>query len=253
MSLTENLLVTQISQPFTVHSAKGRAFEMENRPDFGLSFCISGQITYTMHGKEFVSCPGYAVILPRGGYYSLRGDKDGLFPLMNFHCVGLPRDTILRLPLKNSQACIRDFETLKHLFLFGENRLRIYSVFYDLLNKVFQEQTPQQSPLAPALRYLEEHLSDPGLSNAVLAAQCRISEVYFRKLFAQHYGQTPRQYILNIRIAKAKQLLTESPYTVTYVAEQCGFASLYHFCRVFRERTGVTPSQYAKENRIFRL
>ncbi len=51
----------------------------------------------------------------------------------------------------------------------------------------------------------------------------------------------------------AKQLLTDAFLTVTAVAEACGFCSVYHFCRVFKERAGMTPTQYARHNKASRI
>jgi len=253
MDAIKNLIITNIDRPFVVKSPKGRRVQMEDRSAYGLSFCSRGQITYTMNGKTFVSDRDHAVFLPKGGCYSLHGDQEGLFPLINFQCRNFGCNEILLLPLQNAGACIREFETLQELFLFPDNRLRIYSLFYALLNMVFQEQLPRQNPLYPAIRYLEENISDPALSNARLAQEASVSEVYFRRLFAAQYNTTPRQYILDVRINRAKQLLSGSPNTVTAIAEQCGFASLYHFCRAFRSRTGMTPTEYAARNRDYRI
>lgn len=249
----ENLLVTDIEKPIMVFSEHGKTAHMTNRRSFGLSFCLSGQITYELDGKRYVSDPKHAVILPKGRSYTLYRDKTGLFPLINFQCSHFPCDTFLLFPLPNPQACIKEYEMLQKLYLFPENRLRIYSIFYGLLHQITKQTSPEQSILAPAADYLRRNLSDPNLSNTILAEQAGISEVYFRKLFAEQYHTTPKQYILDIRIRNAMQLLTDTGSTVTSISERCGFSSVYHFCRVFRQRTGMTPKQYAAKNRIYKL
>ncbi len=253
MNLLNSITVTDIEEPVTVHSEKGRVFEMQGRPAFGLSFCMSGQITYTMNGKTFVSDPGCAVLLPKGGVYSLYGDREGLFPLIDFQGEHLDCEEIQVFPLSDPQECIKDFETLKNLFLFAENRLKIYAAFYDLLSKVALSRSPEHRPLSPVIRYIEEHLSSPELANAALAREMGISEVYLRKLFLTHYRTTPKQYVLDLRIRKAKQRLTDTPFTVTAIAEECGFSSVYHFCRAFKQKTGVTPTEYAATHKIDHL
>ena len=55
------------------------------------------------------------------------------------------------------------------------------------------------------------------------------------------------------QLPQAKQMLVDTPFTVTAIAEECGFSSVYHFCRAFRQRTGKTPTQYAAENRTYQL
>ena len=253
MDRLEGITVTDIEPPVTIFSAHGRTYFMDNRPSWGLSFCSSGQISYVMDGKTYLSDSEHAVLLPKGGSYTLYGDREGLFPLINFQCTGLAMDTIAVFPLKNPRSFLVDYELLKGLFLFPGNKLKIYSSFYALLDRVFQDQQPRRDILYPAMQYIQAHLADPELSVASLAAEASISEVYFRKLFLAQYDITPKQYILNIRIQRAKDLLSGSGESVSAIAEKCGFSSLYHFCRIFKNKTGTTPTQYARENRRYRI
>lgn len=245
-----DIVITDIPEPYTVHSEKGRYFEMHNRSTFGLSFCLQGEIIYNMDGKTYSSHPGNAILLPQGGYYHLFGKKEGYFPLINFRCEHLNCHTITVLPLQNPQSYIKDFETLQNLFLFPQNRLKIFGTFYELLDKLHKEQQPYHALLSPVISYIESHMTEQDLSNTLLAKHIDISEVYLRKLFAAHLNTTPKQYILDIRIRKAKQLLSDPTLSVTAIAEACGFSSLYHFCRSFKEKTGMTPTQYAVQSRV---
>ena len=97
--------------------------------------------------------------------------------------------------------------------------------------------------------YLEQHYMDWDISNEKLAAQAGISEVYMRQLFRQQMGTSPKQYILELRIQRAKMMLWEGGMAVKDVAEACGFVSSNHFCRVFREMTGQTPGEYRRMSR----
>ena len=253
MYIPDKIIVTDIAIPGIVHSEKGRCMEMENRLYYGLSLCLEGQITYTMNGRKYVSNQNNAVILPKGGAYSLYGDKEGLFPVVNFMCENYNSDEIAVFPLENPKACVKDFETIRNLMLNKENRLKVYSVFYELLSKVFSLDASVHTTMRSAILHIEENISDPDLSNEEIAAKMGISEVYLRKLFATHQKTTPKQYILDMRIRKAKQLLVDTPLTITAIAEECGFSSLYHFCRAFKLRTGTTPSEYAAKNRMYKI
>jgi len=253
MTLFDDMIVTDIKPPVTIFSAWGRTFDMNSRPSFGLSFCASGQISYAMNGKKYISDPDHAVLLPKGGIYTLFGDKEGLFPLINFQCDHFCLDSIRVLPISNSQSYLEEYESLKKLFLFSKNRLKIYSAFYALLDRIDLDQRPKHDSLLPAIEYIEDHISDPELTNAALAEQAGISEVYFRKLFQMQYHVSPRQYILSVRLKAAQQMLVGSDASITSIAHRCGFSSPYHFSRIFKEKTGVTPTQYARENRKYRI
>ena len=236
-----------------VHSRKGRFFQMESRPHFGLSFCLSGQITYTMNKKTYISNQNNAILLPQGGSYCLFGDREGQFPVINFLCNGLDCKEIVVLPLDDPQGCIQRFKALQQLFLRDESRLKIYSAFYDLLDHLAISEKQIPDLLRFVIKYIDDHVKDPTLSNVSIAKCIAISEVYLRKLFHTNFHTTPRQYILDIRIQKAKQMLIETPLTVTKIAEECGFSGVYHFCRSFKMRVGKTPTQYAIENRTYQI
>ena len=253
MSLFDHIVVTDIEPPITIFSAWGRTFDMHERPSYGLSFCASGQISYVMNGKKTISDSAHAVLLPKGGQYTLFGDREGLFPLINFQCDHFPLNCIQVLPLSNPQVYLEEYEALKKLFLFSKNRLKIYSAFYALLDRLDRDQQPMHDLLLPALQYIEEHLADCDLNNTRLALQAGISEVYLRKLFHSQYHISPKQYILQVRLKAAQQMLISTDESITAIAHRCGFASPYHFSRIFREKTGTTPTQYARDNRKYRI
>jgi AraC-like DNA-binding protein len=123
------------------------------------------------------------------------------------------------------------------------------SAFYSLIDGIISQTEEGGSIIGGAVAYLEANLSDPTLDNEMLAKQANISEVYFRQLFLKQFGITPRQYIINARIAKAKQLLSSGNKKISAVAEECGFQSVYHFCRCFKDRCGMTATEYASLNR----
>lgn len=247
------LVVTNIRQPTIVHSQKGKFFKAENRQSFGLSFCICGQITYTMNGKKYVSNQNNAILLPQGGTYTLVGDSEGQFPVINFSGTGLDCKEITVLPLEGPQACIQRIMLLQQLFLRNESPMKIYSTFYDLLDHIAFPGKQDADRLTVAIKYIEDHIQDPALSNTELAKHIGISEVYLRKQFQATWHVTPKQYILDARIRKAKQLLIDTPLSINAVAEKCGFSSVYHFCRSFKQRTGKTPTLYATENKTYQI
>lgn len=252
MNVLNKITVTDIKELFTVSSPKGRSEEIKNRKSYGISFCTEGKIIYEIDGKQAVSDENHAVILPKGRSYSLYGNKSGIFPVINFDCKDFLCDQVISLPIQSADTYIKDFEKMKALSLFEENRAKMMSVFYNMLHRLSTESSVHNAIL-PAIRYIENHYQNPKLSNARLAEKCNISEIYFRKLFTETYKITPKQFIVDIRINKAKQLLSEGFLKVGAVAEQCGFSNQYHFCRLFRERTGLTPTDYMKQNRIYKI
>lgn len=248
MNRLSGITVTDIGNLITVFSPKGRFANIHERELYGLSFCAEGKITYLCGNTQTVSDSGHAVLLPKGQSYFLRGDKTGNFPVINFDCADFLCDEVIALPIQNAEGYIKAYETMKALSLFAENRAKVMSLFYDMLHRLAREDE-KWHPLTAAMRYLENHYQQSDITNRQLAACCNISEVYFRKLFAATYKTTPRQYLIDIRINKARQLLSEGVLSIGAVAEACGFSNPYHFCRTFKEKTGQTPTVFRQQNR----
>lgn len=247
-----NITITDVKEIFTVFSPKGRFEKISNRRSFGLSFCIDGQITYLHNGKRTVSDKNHAVILPQGQTYTLFGDKSGSFTVINFTCTEKFCDTVISVPIQNTDAYINDFERIRSLSFFDTNRAETMSIFYHMLHRL-SLQSSSFEIIMPAIKYLEENYQNSDLSNTELANICKISEIYFRRIFKECFNTTPKQFLVDTRINNAKRLLSEGALKINAVATKCGFTNQYHFCRTFKKKTGLTPTEYMEQNRIYKI
>lgn len=247
----ENNPITEISSVFTVHSQRGEMTKMENRKSYGLALCIDGQITYVQRGIEYTSIKGTAVILPKGESYLIRRDRTGRFPIINFDCAKPLCDTVTVIKTENDEQLLSLYKKIKSAACMPENHLRIFSLFYEMLDLLTEGRLP--FILQKAVRRINEEYGNASLSNEALAEECGISEVYFRRLFASHLGTSPKQYIIDLRLKRAKQLLSEDVRSVREVSERCGFSNPYHFARLFKEHEGLTPTEYRRKHRIDKI
>lgn len=97
--------------------------------------------------------------------------------------------------------------------------------------------------LQPALRYIEQHYKSQ-ITIHELAALCMVSPTYFSRLFSQTMKTTLSQYILSMRISKAKELLKNRSIKIQAVAAEVGYDDPAYFIRKFKQVTGLTPSEY---------
>lgn len=67
---------------------------------------------------------------------------------------------------------------------------------------------------------------------------------YFCSVFKQHYKMTLVEYLNEFRIGKAKELLADSSTTISEIGSRVGFNSNSYFTRIFKQSTGITPSEY---------
>lgn len=227
----------------------GRHIKINKRPFFGLSFCKSGKITYTHNNKKFISDKDCAIFLPQNATYELYNNAGGKFPLINFKCAVPFTDEFITVPLQHNEDYIKDFEKMHDLDFFNNGLFKTMSIFYDILDRLANESLYNDAVISPAVNYIAENLYNPELNNAAIAANAKISESYMRRLFKKKYGTTPKQYILEMRVKKAGKLLCETTEPITIISYDCGFSSVYHFCREFKKSTGITPTQYRKQRK----
>jgi AraC-like DNA-binding protein/effector-binding domain-containing protein len=103
-----------------------------------------------------------------------------------------------------------------------------------------------------AVAYVTAHLDeDPSLT--VLASKARTSPFHLHRLFSTAMGETPKQLSLRLRLARASVLLLVGDDSVLDVALSCGFRSHEVFCRAFRRRFGMKPSEYRERGFASRL
>ncbi|MBQ8202468.1 MAG: helix-turn-helix domain-containing protein [Clostridia bacterium] len=115
-----------------------------------------------------------------------------------------------------------------------------------LLQSCTTEESGIQSRMNPLLRYLNEHITEP-ISLDHLADTFFLSKFALLREFKEHTGMSIHQYILAKRILLAQELLAQG-IKPNQVGERCGFLDYTSFYRAFRNRTGVSPNQYGRQN-----
>ena len=97
--------------------------------------------------------------------------------------------------------------------------------------------------IANAAAYIEENYAE-SISVAQLAEMTNYSLRQFIRLFKKVFGCIPTEYIANLRMQKARELLRSKNHSITDVALLCGYVDSNYFSRIFRKHNGITPSEY---------
>lgn len=111
---------------------------------------------------------------------------------------------------------------------------------------------PDKVVFQPDLKLVKEAKDtfDVGYKNPIniahISKQLGVSTNHLIKLFKEHYGFTPSQYIVKIRVDKAAELLNQKDISIIDIAYMTGFMSLSNFYKCFKQQIGYTPNDYRK-------
>jgi YesN/AraC family two-component response regulator len=101
-----------------------------------------------------------------------------------------------------------------------------------------------ESIIEYAKRFIIENYSNVNLSVSYIAEQLHLSANYLSVLFKQVTGDNISTYITNLRLEKAKQLLSDPSVTMNNIAQTIGYSDSHYFAKVFKKMEGITPSEY---------
>lgn len=117
--------------------------------------------------------------------------------------------------------------------------LRITKIKPDNTNKI-------DIQIEYAINYINDNFAK-NFKLQELAGTLGYSYDYFRHLFREEYGISLKQYIIELRIKYAKNLLQQTSKPIAQVAQECGFASTARFISMFKQHVGKPPLSYRKE------
>jgi len=254
LSVLNQLTVTNvIAANRLLDSPQGSTVYRHDRTCWAVALKAQGKTVYTIDGREILSDADHPVLLGKGSNYHWKCYEPGECLIIEFDAQGPGGDIISFHTHENSFIPPIFSKIERNLSLQTpdcqlECKYQLYKLLSTLARSQRREYVPtdKQQLLLPALDYMAKHYADSHITNDLLAQQCGISTVYFRKTFERVFGTPAMRYLQNLRISKAKALLSSDFESINQVAESSGYASIYHFSKTFRMHTGMSPSQYAQ-------
>ena len=218
------------------------------RPYHALSFRLKGDSIFTVgeKTKKYVST-GDILFVPYNLGYRLNA-KDELLFCVHFTAENLPTDNIYTFSPPDKKFFEKLFSDMYDSWTEKKPgyHSKTASYFFKILSKIQSQQNEisysyNHAFILNAIDYIHKHFTDPTLTIHQLSQISSISESFFRKEFKMITGISPLQYINNLRITHALELLESGYYKVYEIAEKSGFSDSKYFSTVIKKATGFSP------------
>ena len=202
-------------------------------------------LTNILYIPEKLQLPQLDITFHPGFKNLLQGNAGGNSTVPAFHIPGTSWENIIFLEEKLRK------ESREHLPGYRFNMLGTFMVLLGELARCYMpfSQTIRESN--DNITKVTEHIRNNFKKNIPLNKLCSLSGMSkspLLKHFKDAIGITPLQYQLHLRISEAATLLNTSHGNVSEIAFQCGFTDSNYFSRQFKRITGMSPSEYRKNN-----
>lgn len=241
----------------------GRYRYLQNLPHWHLEceliYAEQGEITVSHNNQNYLLKTGDAIFLNSGEVHYIKSEEDSIVSILMFD-PALIQDLASSYALNTAQLQhpypVAEYQRLIHLELKNQPpfyELKICQLVTDLMIQIFRgEELAVSQPLKEhssiatykqLLKEIDQKYSHITFSDA--AAFMGLSEPYFSKFFRKISGMTFSQYLNTVKLEKAIALLKNNTrhLSMTEIASLCGFDTIRHFNRVFKNITGMSPRE----------
>ena len=215
-------------------------------------FHFSGYSTVEFNGKILKIVPNTVRFLPKGENrgYTVTKQERGECILVCFDTDRPIAQEAFAQYLSENNAVGKLFQRIFSVWVskgegyYFECLSLLYKIFSELQKQNYLPEA-QNRILQPVVQYIGEHFLDGKISAETLTRCSSVSYSYLKKLFQKKFGVPPNRYINQLKINYACDLLRTNLYSVSQVAEHCGYSDLSFFSRQFKEYVGIAPNEFA--------
>ena len=238
------------------YEVSSKDYPMRNlgRRHYGMLYTVEGTEIYSFCDSVIRTVPDSVLIIPKNEKYAINFEGE--------------KSVVLTVDFEiTSHASLRPFlvkldrgNAVKGLFLEIEKEWQrtrpesaslAKSAFYKIVSLLIRRTTTYHKSesigrIYEATEYLHKHCLERGFKIDVLADMCGLSRRYFERLFFDVHNLSPKEYVINLKLNLAKELLPGERTSITDIAEILGFSDVYHFSKFFKHKTGLSPTEFKK-------
>ena len=264
--LRRQIQVSSIYTFFYQEKEKGFTFPGEAHEPLELTYVDKGALHSVADGKDILLEQGDLVIYSPKQWHMQYADVDmsPSFITITFDLAGeYPQDLVNRkftIPQSAVPALQRMLRELDRMDAFSSDM--VICLLQQLLLELLREQV---SPAGTKLRttnavnseneiirraqqFISEHVREK-LTVPLVARHVDVSPSYLTALFRKNLQISPGEYVRRIKLQESKQMIREDNMNFTEIAAALQYSTVHHFSRQFKDKFGITPTEYAKSVR----
>lgn len=257
--ISPQLKVDSLSTFFYQEPEQGFFFPGEAMPMAKLTYVDGGSIHSVVDGQDTLLPQGSLVLYAPNQWHMQYADI-GVAPRflsISFTADHCDWDTVANRPMEASQtvrACLQ--QMLREQDAPSPHSADMLLSLLNIILISLVRETGGERPVPAATgsenriirraqQYITDHVREK-LSVPVVAKNIGVSASYLTALFQKHLQISPGEYLRRVKLQKSKQLIREGDLNFTQIAQALQYSTVHHFSRQFKEKFGITPSEYAK-------
>ena len=236
------------------------------RPNYLIHLILDGKGIFRVGEVQYELGAGQGFLIEPEIQTFYQADKDSPWTYLWIGFGGSRAQEYLRdIGLGNGSGIFRCAETdsLKHMLIdiLKKNTYTVendfyresflYSFFAVLSGSIEGENISREETeniyVREALEYIQNNYHY-GIRVSDISDYVGISRGYLHTLFTKNLNQSPQEYLVNYRITRAEELLSVTDLSIEGVAQSCGYSDPLVFSKLFKKKTGKTPSLYRKSD-----
>ena len=261
MFFAENEILLDMVGVFKIKRENYSLKTPKSRNYDSLSIRLHGTGKFTIDGNTFSVTNGDVLYLPKNGIYEQQTSSETIITI-HFINYSFHSESNFELLKIDDYAYIEDlFQRLYNIWKEKKSGYRYQStaLFYELLYFLHRNEEVQSfrtehciKKINEAIDYIHIHFRNETININDLCKRIAVSDTYFRKLFKKIYNVSPKQYIINLKLELASQLLQSHFYSVTEVSDKAGFGDTKYFSKLFKKQFGVSPKKFQQDYEYYR-
>ena len=224
----------------------------DGRRHHGFIYTFSGTETYKFENKSVRAKPNTVVYLPKDSRYII--DFEGTESFV----IGIDFELEVQTDIEPFVIEFEDNNSISPLFEKAAAEWQIrktaynsvcMSLLYNIMGSCARIEEKFVHPgkyekIRDAVEYLHLHYAEQNFRIVCLSELCGINSAYFARIFSDKFGISPKEYVTELKLKRARELLSQEKYTVSEIGALLGYSDVYHFSKSFKKGTGMSPIEW---------